>query len=177
MRSRRIRRFWWRGWLRQANERKYMRQFESVRNKKKRIYVRFQLFAFKPNIYRHIALPRPLIFPIRNPSKRVVQVYFLLRDYLFLFFLNRELLFVFRDQKVVRAPRKARIDNRYLWLIFYYLFFLDFQFRDFPKITKDYESIKWEWWILVRCYLQSCFFLSPRSSLFFRHSFATFFFA
>ena len=80
------------------------------------MYVRFRLFAFKPNKYRHLALPRPLIFPIRDPSKRVVQVYFLLRDYLFFFFLNREfnkLFFVFRDQKVVRAPRTARIDKQY----------------------------------------------------------------
>ena len=80
------------------------------------MYVRFRLFAFKPNKYRHLALLRPLIFPIRDPSKRVVQVYFLLRDYLFFLFLNREfnkLFFVFRDQKVVRAPRTARIDKRY----------------------------------------------------------------
>ena len=90
------------------------------------MYVRFRLFAFKPNMYRHLALLRPLIFPIRDPSKRVVQVYFLLRDYLFFFFLNREfnkLFFVFRDQKVVRAPRTPRIDKRYSWLN--YLFFPD----------------------------------------------------
>jgi len=49
---------------------------DSSRVQKIKMYVRFQLFAFKPNMYRHIALPRPLIFPIRNPSKRVVQVYF-----------------------------------------------------------------------------------------------------
>ena len=41
---------------------------------------------------------------------------------------------------------------------FYYSFFPDFQFRDLRKINKDYERVKWEWWIFVSCYLQYCFF-------------------
>lgn len=177
MRSRRIRRFWWRGWLRQANERKYMRQFESVRNKKKKNLCTVSTVRVQAKYLPTYSTAKALNFSHSEPLKEGRTGVFFVTWLLVLIFLNRELFFVFRDQKVVRAPRKARIDNRYLWLIFYYLFFLDFQFRDFPKITKDYESIKWEWWILVRCYLQSCFFFSPRSSLFFRHSFATFFFA
>ena len=62
-----------------------------------------------------------------------------------------ELFFVFRDQMVVRAPRKTRINNRYSWS--YFLFFPDFQFQDFRKINKESESIKWEWWIFESCYL------------------------
>ena len=97
---------------------------------------------------------------------------FVIRDYLFLFFMNREfcvnsseLFFVFHDQMVVRAPRKTRINNRYPW--YYFLFFPDdFQFQDFRKINKENESIKWEWWIFVICYLQSCFFFSTLSSCF-----------
>ena len=46
-----------------------------------------------------------------------------------------ELFFVFRDQMVVRAPRKTRINNRYSWS--YFLFFPDFQFQDFRKINKE----------------------------------------
>ena len=68
------------------------------------------------------------------------------------------------DQMAVRTPRKTRINNRYSW--FYYLFFPDFQFRDLRKINKDHGSIEWKWWIFVSCYLQSCFFFSPRSSCF-----------
>ena len=45
-----------------------------------------------------------------------------LRDCLYLFFVNLEfnkLFFGFRDQKVVCAPRKTRINNRYscLWFL------------------------------------------------------------
>ena len=75
-----------------------------------------------------------------------------------------ELFFVFHDQMVVRAPRKTRINNRYPW--YYFLFFPDFQCQDFRKINKENESIKWEWWIFVICYLQSCFFFSTLSSCF-----------
>ena len=79
---------------------------------------------------------------------------------------------------VVRAPRKTRINNRYPW--YYFLFFPDdFQFQDFRKINKENESIKWEWWIFVSCYLQSCFFFRHFQTVFslFKALFNTFFFA
>ena len=63
----------------------------------------------------------------------------MLRDYLFLFLLTREfnkLIFMFRDQKVVRAPRKTRINNRYSWLHFL-IISPDFQFWDLLKINKE----------------------------------------
>ena len=47
-------------------------------------------------------------------------------------------------------------NNRYSW--YYFSFPPDFQFRDLRKINKENETIKWEWWIFVSCYLQSCFF-------------------
>ena len=43
---------------------------------------------------------------------------------------------MFRDQKVVRAPRKTRINNRYSWLYFL-IIFPDFQFWDLRKINKE----------------------------------------
>ena len=49
---------------------------------------------------------------------------------------------------------------------FCYLFFPDFQFRDLRKINKDYERVKWEWWIFVSSHLQYCFFFSPLLSCF-----------
>ena len=77
------------------------------------MYVRFRLFAFKPNKYRHLALLRPLIFPIRDPSKRVVQVYFLLRDYLFFFFLNRE----FNNYSSCSVTKRLSVPREQLELI------------------------------------------------------------
>ena len=56
---------------------------------------------------------------------------------------------------------------------------VNFQFQDFRKINKENEIMKWEWWIFVSCYLQSCFFFATFKLflVILRHSFNTFFFA
>lgn len=51
------------------------------------------------------------------------RIIFETRDYLFLFSWtvnSSELFFVFRDQIVVRVPRKTRINNRYSWHFFFH---------------------------------------------------------
>ena len=92
-----------------------------------------------------------------------------MRDYLFLFFLNPEfnkLFFVFRDQMVVRAPRKTWIIKSSIFVSLLHILAPNFQFRDLRKINNYYESIEWHCWVFVSCYLQSCFFFFPFQAVF-----------
>ena len=92
-----------------------------------------------------------------------------MRDYLFLFFLNPEfnkLFFVFRDQMVVRAPRKTWIIKSSIFVSLLHILAPNFQFRDLRKISNYYESIEWHCWVFVSCYLQSCFFFFPFQAVF-----------
>ena len=74
-----------------------------------------------------------------------------MRDNLFLFFLNPEfykLFFVFRDEMVVRAPRKTWIIKLSIFVILLHILAPNFQFRDLRKISNYYESIEWQCWVL-----------------------------
>ena len=92
-------------------------------------------FAIRDSWFVTILVREPCQKPPPECPTGVFSLYVITCFYFSWIVNSIELFFVFRDQMVVRAPRKTGINNRYPW--YYFLFFPDFQFQDFRKINKE----------------------------------------